>query len=246
VLGAPASNPVRTQPEGAPVRVRLALSAAVAAATALSLVPAGAAPAPAPQVTDPAGDANFTPTVVEGGQATPVGNQAYADVLSVLWAPVTTTTVVKKRKVTTVTGFTVTATLSAPPTPAPGTSLVYRMLGRPGEGLFLGPVYYTHKSSDPGIPQSALRDNLTGVTRLVPLEMPVIKDATITWTVPLSALPKELKPRTTLTDLFFEVNEIEDFRGAQVPAGVPTFGGAYGLGTGQVDDGSSTSTFTLG
>jgi hypothetical protein len=226
--------------------VRPVLVAATVAATALALTPAGAAPA-APQVVDPAGDANFTPTAVEGGEATPVGNQAYADVLSVTWEPTTVTKVVKKKKVTTVTGFTVKTVLSAAPTPAAGTNLVYRMLGHPGdETTFLGPVYYTDKSSDPSIPQSALRDNLTGVTRLTPIDLPKIDGATITWTVPMSAVPKELKPGSTLTGLFFEVNEIEDFQGAQIPAGVPTFGGAYGLGTGQVDDGVSEATFKVG
>lgn len=227
--------------------VRPVLVAATVAATALALTPAGAAPA-APQVVDPAGDANFTPTAVEGGEPTPVGNQAYADVLSVTWEPTTVTKVVKKKKVTTVTGFTVKTVLSAPPTPPAGTSLVYRMLGRPGgdDAAFLGPVFYTAKSSDPGIPQSALRDNLTGVTRLTPINMPKIDGSTITWTVPMSALPKEFKPGSTLTGLFFEVNEIEDFRGAQIPTASPVAPGAYGLGTGQVDDGSSEATFKVG
>ncbi|HVE74365.1 MAG TPA: hypothetical protein VNA30_04645 [Mycobacteriales bacterium] len=228
------------------MRTRLALLVAPAAASALALVPASAAP-PAPQVTDPPGDANFTATAVEGGRETGgVGNQAYADVLSVTWAPVTTVTKVGKKKVAKVTAFTVETKLSAAPTPPAGTTLVYRMLGKPGDGLFVGPVYYTTKSSDPTIPQSALRDNVTGATRLTPIALPVIKDTTITWTVPLSVLPKEIKPGTTLTDLYFEVNEIEDFRGAQIPAGVPTYGGAYGLGFGQVDDGSSTASFKLG
>ena len=228
------------------MRTRLALSAAVAAATALALVPADAAP-PAPQVTDPAGDANLTATAQPGGQATPVGSQDYADVVSVTWAPTTVTKVVKRKKVTTVTGFTVTTVLTAPPVPAAGTQVVYRMLGVPGgvEGSFLGPVYYTDKSSDPGIPQSALRDNLTGETRLTPIELPKIEGSTITWTVPLSALPKELKPGTPLTGLFFTVNEIEDFQGAQVPEDVPTYGGAYGLGTGVVDDGYSEASYTI-
>lgn len=229
------------------MRARLALTAAVAAATALTLVPADAAP-PAPQVTDPAGDANFSGMVLTGGSSTPVGSQDYADVLSVTWAPVTTTTVVKRKRVTTVTGFTVTTVLSAPPVPVSGTQVVYRMLGRPGgvEGSFLGPVFYTAKSSDPTIPQSALRDNLTGETRLTPIAMPKIDGSTITWTVPKTALPKEFKPGTPLTGLYFEVNEIEDFQGAQIPKEVPTFGGAYGLGTGQLDAGTSEASYTIG
>lgn len=230
------------------MRTRLSLAVAVGAAAALALTPAGAATPAPPQVTDPAGDANFTATATPGGAPTPVGNQAYADVLSVTWEPVTTTKVVKKKKVTTVTGFTVKTVLSAAPTPPAGTSLVYRMLGRPGgdTAAFLGPVFYTAKSSDPGIPQSALRDNLTGVTRLTPIAMPKVDGPSITWTVPMSAVPKEFKPGTLLTDLFFEVSEIEDFHGAQVPTSVPVYGGAYGLGAGRVDDGKSEATFKVG
>jgi hypothetical protein len=204
-----------------------------------------AAPAE-PQVKDAAGDANFTATADAGEESLPVGNQEYADVLSVTWTADKVTKTVKKKKVTTLTGFTVTTVLSAAPTPPAGTSLVFRMLGTTGKCPFVGPVFYTAKSSDPGIPQSALRDSCTGETRLTEIPMPVIQGATITWKVPLSALPKEVPVGTVLKDLFFEVNEIEDFQGAQVPAGAPVVGGAYGLGTGQVDDGASTASFTLG
>lgn len=226
------------------MRVRPVLLTALAAA-ALTAPLALAAPA-APQVTDPAGDANFTPTAQEGGAALPAGNQAYADVLSVTWTADVTTTVVKKKKVSTFSGFTVKTVLSAPPTPPAGTALVFRMLGTTSKCPFVGPVYYTDKSSDPGIPRSALRDNCTGTTRLTEIPMPVIDGATITWKVPASALPKEVPPGTVLSGLFFEVNEIEDFRGLQVPAGVPVVGGVYGLGTGQVEDGRSEATFKLG
>lgn len=226
------------------MRVRPVLLAAVAAGALIAPL-AIAAPA-APQVTDPAGDANFTATAREGGVGTPVGNQAYADVLSVTWTADTTTKVVQKKKVTTLTGITVKTVLSAPPSPPAGTSLVFRMLGKTPKCPFLGPVFYTSKSSDPGIPQSALRDSCSGVTRLTEIPMPVIDGATITWKVPIAALPKEAPVGTVLSDLYFEVNEIEDFHGAQVPAGVPQVGGAYGLGTGQVEDGSSTATFRIG
>jgi hypothetical protein len=226
------------------MRARTALLAGVAAG-ALTASVAVAAP-PAPQVTDAAGDANFLGMALDGGMATPVGSQAYADVLSVTWTADKTTTTVKKKKVTTLTGFTVTTVLSAPPTPPAGTSLVFRMLGTTDKCPFVGPVFYTQKSSDPGIPQAAMRDNCTGTTRLTEIPMPVVDGATITWKVPLSALPKEVPAGTTLKNLFFEVNEIEDFRGAQVPAGVPLFGGVYGLGTGQVDAGKSESSFLIG
>jgi hypothetical protein len=225
------------------MRVRPVLLAALAAVAVT--VPSALA-APAPQVTDAAGDANFIGMAVSGGASTPVGSQAYADVLSVTWSADKVTKKVKRKSVSTLTGFTVTTVLSAPPTPPAGTSLVFRMLGKTETCPFVGPVLYTAKSSDPGIPQSALRDNCSGETRLTEIPMPVVDGATITWKVPVSALPKEVPVGTVLKDLYFEVNEIEDFRGAQIPAGVPVFGGAYGLGTGQVDAGSSTSSFTIG
>src|SRR5438552_828890 len=105
--------------------VLVALSAAALAA------PAALAGAPAPQVTDPAGDANFVDQGVGGPSVSaPFGSQSYGDVVSVLWS--------SGKK-----AFTVTATLSGPPTPSSGTTLVYRMLGEvSGDStLFLGPVY---------------------------------------------------------------------------------------------------------
>lgn len=162
------------------------------------------------------------------------------------WTADKVTKTVKKKKVTTLTGFTVTTVLSAAPTPPAGTSLVFRMLGTTDKCPFVGPVFYTAKSSDPGIPQSAMRDNCTGTTRLTEMPMPTINGATITWKVPLSALPKEVPVGTVLKNLYFEVNEIEDFRGAQVPPGVPVVGGVYGLGFGQVEDGKSDASFLIG
>jgi hypothetical protein len=225
------------------MRTRLVVLAGLSAVT-LAAPLALAAPAPAPQVTDPAGDATFTANAQPGAPGVPGANQAYADVVSITWAP--TTQRVKKKTV--VTGFTVTTVLSAPPTPPAGTSLVYRMLGQVNgdAAMFLGPVFYTTVPSDPTQPQSALRDNLTGATRLTKLDLPKVEGSTITWTVPSSALPKELKVPTTLTNLYFEVREIEDFRGQKVPDGVPTYGGSYGLGAGIVDEGKSTSAFTVG
>lgn len=227
------------------MRSRVVILAGLSAVTlAAPLALAAPAPAPAPQVTDPAGDATLTATAQPGAPGIPGANQAYADVLSVAWVPTTQT--VKKK--TTVTGFTVTATLSAPPAPPAGTSLVYRMLGQVNgdAATFLGPVFYTAASTDPAQPQSALRDNLTGVTRLTKLDLPKIEGSTITWTVPASALPKELKHPTTLANLYFEVRELEDFHGQKVPDEVPVYGGASGLAAGVVDDGTSAGSFPLG
>jgi hypothetical protein len=223
------------------MRVRSAVLIALTA-SALTAPLAFAGAAAAPQIIDPAGDATFLATAQSGAPGLPVGNQAYADVLSVSWSVDKT---VKKRK-TKVTGFTVVTTLAAPPVPTNG-SVVYRMLGATDLCPFFGPVYYTKQSSDPAIPRAALRDNCTGVTRLTPIAMPTISGSTITWKVPISAFPKEIKIGTTLTALNFTVNELEDFGGAQVPnTGQTPYDGAYGLGAGVIDDAKTTASFKIG
>jgi len=224
------------------MRTRLAvLTPLVALAVAAPM--ALAAPA-APQVTDPAGDATFTANAQSGAPGIPGANQAYADVLSATWER--TTTVVKKKPV--FSGFTVKVVLSAPPTPPSGTSLVFRMLGQVNgdKAKTLGTAFYTAVPSDPAQPQSALRDTLGETTRLTKIALPKIDGATFTWTVPASAFPKEFTVGSTLSNLYFEVREIEDFRGQKIPDGVPTFGGAGGLAAGIVDDGKTTSSFVVG
>lgn len=228
--------------------MRLRSLALVASAATVLLAPHALAAAPTPQVTDPSGDANFVNAqgepVPSPGMSAPFGSQAYGDVTAVLWQPYQ----VKQGRKKVFGGFTVMTTLGAPPAPPAGTTLVYRMLGQANgdASLFLGPVFYTTKSSDPAQPQSALRDNLDGATRLTPLALPKIAGSTLTWTVPVSALPKSFKVGSTLSNLYFEVRELEDFHGATVPAPVPVYGGASGLAVGVVDAGSSTSSFKVG
>ena len=216
---------------------------AAALATAVAFGPW--AHAADPQVTDPAGDANFLngqaqPQLAGAPQSnpTPAGSQDYADVTSILWEKAT----VKGQP-----GFKVTVTLTgAPIAPAP-TTIVYRILGKSaceGSNPFFGVAYYTSAGSDPEQPQSAIRDNcVDATTRLTAIDLPVIKDNTITWTAPLSAIPKDagVKAGTTITDLYFEVVEIEDFQGVCVPDTPPI----CGLGYGRLDVGSSTSSFTF-
>lgn len=221
-----------------PVLVSAVALCALAAPAAFSATPA------APQVTDPANDANGGATA--GGpaadQATPAGSASYADVLSVLWAP---DAAPKGKKPT---GFTVTTTLSAPPVAPQGASLVYRMLSQVNgdSKIYLGPVYYTAPSTDPAAPQSALRDNLGGATRLTKIDLPVIAGNTMTWHVPFSAVPKEFKLGTAVSNLYFEVREIESFQGQKTPDAVPLVGGASGLAVGVYDNGTSTSSFKIG
>ena len=235
------------------MRVRLLLAPALAA---LVLTPglAGAA-APAPQITDPANDANaVNVTVVNhpatsgepfyGNNPTPVGSQPFADVLSVTWTQ-TTVTVKKKKKVT---GFTVTAVLSAPPVAPDGRGVVYRMLSdvKGDHAKYLGPVYYSRASDAPAGAQSALRDNLGAANRLTPLLLPKIVGSTMTWTVPIKAIPKEFQLKTAVTNLYFEVRELETFPmplPSQVPAGL---GGATGLAVPVWDNGKSTASFVIG
>lgn len=232
-------------------RLVLTSAAAVLLAGSANFLTASAA-GPAPQVVDKAGDANFLnaqgnaatldPVPVPENNPTPVGSQAYADVISVTWAPVT----VKKGKKQVVTGFTVTTVLSAPPVAPGGSLVVYRMLGEVNKdhAKYLGPVYYTSPSG--GQPQSALRDNLGSASRLTPIALPKIVGSTMTWTVPLSVLPKGFSPGSTVSNLYFEVREIEDFRGQKIPDAVPSVGGAGGLAVGIIDVGSSTSSFKIG
>ena len=218
---------------------RLVLAPALAALAVLA--PSVHAAAPAPQVVDPSGDANGganePPT---SDTALPAGNQAYADVVSVLWQTTKKTSVVKGKKVTTVTGFTVTATLSGPPTPPSGTTIVYRMLGATPACGFFGVAYYTSKGSDPTQPQSAIRDNCNDTdTRLTPIALPAIAGNTITWTVPMTAIPKDTKVKlgSKITGLWFEVREIEDFRVACLPdTGQTPYDKACGLGVGALDN----------
>lgn len=198
-----------------------------------------------PQITDPANDANFLngQNLAPGApnnNATPVGSQAYADVLSVQWTTVKMTKVVKRKRVTVVTGFQVQTKLSAPPTPPDGTIVVYRMLGTTPLCPYFGVVWYSTPLSDKTAPQSALRDNCNGRTsaRLTKLAAPVINGSTMTWTVPISAIPRDTKVTvgSVLSGLYFTVTEIEDFKGQSIPTASPVLGGATGLGYGLIDD----------
>ena len=226
------------------MRVRPVVVSAVALCALAAPAAFSAPPAAAPQVTDPAGDANAGATA--GGpaanQPTPGASASYADVLSILWAP---DAAPKGKKPT---GFTVTTTLSAPPVAPQGASLVYRMLGQVNgdSSLYVGPVYYTDPSTDPAAPQSALRDNLGGATRLTKIDLPVITGNTMTWHVPFSVLPKEFKRGTSLSNLYFEVREVESFQGQKIPDASPINGGATGLAVGVYDNGTSTNSFKIG
>jgi hypothetical protein len=176
---------------------------AVAAGLALAaLLPAPASAAP--QTVDPANDAHGGAYWRGQDTAVPAGSQAYADVTSVEFRTTKTTRVVRGRRTTTVTGFTVTLRLSAPPVP-PGDGVgVYRVLANP-PGCLFGLDYYTRAL--PGHPQAAVQEwCLPDGSRRVAIAPPVVAGASITWAVPLSALPRNTKAAVgvTLTDLHFE------------------------------------------
>lgn len=218
---------------------------ALAGALAVAALLAPNASAAGPQVVDPANDANGINNQAvlaqDISQPTPVGSQDYADVLTIEWKTAKT----RGR----VTGFTVVMTLSGTPTPPSGTSIVYRLLGTGPCGTFFGVVYYTKKSSDPAIPQSAIRDDCGDETRLTALPLPTINGKTLTWNVPLTAIPKGLpvKIGTELKDLRFEVVELEDFGTKTPDAGLGTpYEGIYGLGLGRLDNGRTTNSYKIG
>lgn len=202
---------------------------AVTLTAALALSPW--AQAADPQVTDPAGDANFTAEAVDGGMATPVGSQDYADVLSVLWEKVGK-------------DVRVTATFTAAPAPPAGTQLVYRMLGTTEACPFVGVVWYSKKSSDPSIPKAAVRDSCTGETVLTEIAEPKIDGAVMTWLAPLAKFPAAALKAGKLTDLRVEIRELQDY-GTQVPSDVPVYGGSYGAANGLVEEAASTNSFSF-
>ena len=213
----------------------------IAASTLLLPLPADAGDAVA--FTDVAGDANGSATVKDLESSSPA-NQAYADVVSVRWEPVTA----RKDGRSVVTGFRVVATFSARPKPPSGVEVVYRASARvdaADSGQHLGPVFYTTPLRDGSVPQTALFDTLTPVDRYTTLPAAKISGTTITWTVPFSALPPEVKPGDVLHALQFESRLSEDLRGAVVPQ-APASRSRHGLATGVLDDTSTRRSYVLG
>jgi hypothetical protein len=158
------------------------------------------------QVVDPVDDANGGTYWGHSDTATPVGSQPYADVTAVRFATTKATKRVGRRSVTTVTGFTVTMTLTAAPVPPADATGIYRVFAM-GPKCFLGIEYYTRPLPDTAQPRTAFFDTCRGSWRRTSLKPPAIKGSTITWTVPMTGIPKDTNVRvgTTLTNLHFEV-----------------------------------------
>jgi hypothetical protein len=202
------------------MRPRL-IALAAAAGVAVAVLPAHAA-APKPQITDPAGDANgFN----DQGVGLPVPSQSApadysgADITSVTFASTFVTKKVHRRVVKTPTGFTVTMGLAG----APGPETFYRIVATiPGcTQLF---IEYGTDVAEGG---TAMRcPALPGATATTYTIAPAaVKNNTITWTVPLSALPAG----TTLSSLSAQTR----LNPAVVTAP-------------QIDYASSSATFTVG
>lgn len=189
-------------PGGRAVRRLLVVAAGMA-----TLLTTPSSAAPGPQVVDPANDANGgsywagSPDTV-----TPAGSQSYADVTGVRFATTRTTKRVGRRTVTTVTGFTVTMTLTAAPVPPGETTGIYRVFAL-GPKCIVGSEHYTRALPDATQPRDVFFDTCQGALRRTPLKPPTINGATIMWIVPLTAVPKDTKVGigATLTDLHFEV-----------------------------------------
>jgi hypothetical protein len=233
-------------------------SALVPALAVVGLVASSASAAStkpvAPQVVDVANDANLLNSQgnasidVPNNRQTPGVSQGYADVLSVRWQATKTVKKVKKKTVTTITGFTVTAQLKSAPTVPAGTTLAYRMLGGTEQCGSLGVVYFSTKTTNE--PQSAIVDTCGNALtpNYTPIANPVISGTTMTWTVPLKSVPRSaaLGAGSVIGGLYFSVNEVQDLKGQKVPAGVPNYSNAGTLFLGVLDDSRpGTAGFTL-
>jgi hypothetical protein len=163
---------------------------AIAAVAAVMTLAGPSVASPAPQVVDPADDAYGGAYWGHLDTPTPVDSQRYTDVVSVLFRTMKATKTIRGRRTTVVTGFTVTLRTSEPPIAPADTVAVYRVLAD-GAGCVFGIDYYTRA---PGTqPQSAVQEWRGTSIRRIALARPVVSGATITWTVPLSAVPKNAK-----------------------------------------------------
>ena len=204
------------------MRVRLAALAAVAA-VGVAALPGEAGTTPKPQITDPTGDANGVNGQGTGGSvpsvATAPANDAAADITSVAFV---STFKVRRGKHGTVkvpTGFTVTMKLGAAPAP----ETFYRVTA----SLPTCTTLFIEYGTDVVTGGTAMRcPALPGATETdYVIPDAVVKANTVTWTVPVSALPAG----TTLSTLHAETR-FNPFR-VTAPA---------------LDLADSSATFTIG
>ena len=160
------------------------------------------------------------------GTATP-SNYSGGDIVGISW--VTNGTKLKP------TGFTVTMTLSG----APGPSSIFRVTTATAD---CSNFWLTYSSTVDGKVTQTLQHNCpgftpagtTGTSEAVKLDSVVVKDKTITWTVPASALPKAVKVGTAITSLSGHV---------RFYAGTAATGGAT---VPQIDEAAGEGTYVYG
>ena len=207
------------------MRIRLATAAAVAGIAVVAL-PGHAATAPKPQITDPSGDAN---AINDQGLGSPVpsvpsvstgpADDSAADISSVTFASTFKVKKVKGKTVKVPTGFTVTMKLGAAPVP----ETFYRITAAIPSCTDLFIEYGTDVAAGGTAMRCPALPGATGTDYSVPDA--VVKDSTIVWTIPVSALPAG----TTLSTLHAETR----FNPAVITAPA-------------IDVASGSATFTVG
>ncbi len=152
-----------------------------------------------------AGAATAGPTVLTVED--PKGDQlstSDSDITSVAFTTTgkTTTTKVKGKSVTSYApeNLVVSMTLAAPPSALPG--VLYQIDGSTSKCGAIS-LYYTADDSGSGayVGCGSEPDAATGSTSTTLDVLPVVKDATITWTMPFDSLPREIKPGTSISGI---------------------------------------------
>ena len=204
--------------------MRLRLSA-IAALTAIAMaaIPSLAGP-PKAQITDPVGDANGINQQFPGvgpnppDTVTAPADLSSADIVSVTFATTFVTKIVKRKRVNTPNGFTVTMALAAAPTP----NIEYRVSGAAGG---CSSVFFEYDTSA----QTGGADIRCPAT---PPAMSVTYNGTaaisgskIVWTVPAGAFPSG----TTFSSLDAQTRTV-----------------AVAVTAPQIDYATSTATYTVG
>jgi hypothetical protein len=204
------------------MHIRLATAAAVAG-IAVAALPGHAATAHKPQITDPVGDAN---ALNDQGVGAPIpsastgpADDAAADISSVTFASTFRVKKVKGKTVKVPTGFTATMKLGAAPVP----ETFYRITAAIPSCTDLFIEYGTDVAEGGTNMRCPALPGATGTDYKLPDA--IVKDSSIIWTIPVSALPAG----TTLSTLHAETR----FNPAVVTAPA-------------IDEASSTATFTVG
>jgi len=153
-------------------------------------------------VADPAGDAK--------------GSQAATDITKVLFTTSGKTTTKrvgnKNVKIYTANALIVQLVLAAPPTAAP--PVVYEVDSQTQKCGTMYLYYDPEELASGGFLGGCSPADATGSTTTDIDVIPVVKGSTITWTMPLSGLPKDMKIGSTITDVQSYVAVADPFTGA--------------------------------